>query len=114
MCFIGSLCNRAAQSNWIMKRKVKKVFTTSIHPYLIPASSKQGRGGAGTCLQAKGMVHPGQVACPSQGNSHVFGLQEEAGEPTHAQENMRTPCRKIPSRESNPGPVCCKATVQPP
>ncbi|MEQ2314230.1 hypothetical protein AMECASPLE_010030 [Ameca splendens] len=26
---------------------------------------------------------------------------------------MQTPCRKTPSRESNPGPSCCKATVPP-
>ncbi|MEQ2256544.1 hypothetical protein ILYODFUR_025279 [Ilyodon furcidens] len=26
-------------------------------------------------------------------------------------ENMQTPCRKTPGRESNPGPSCCKATV---
>uniref|UniRef100_A0A8C6LLW9 Tctex1 domain containing 1 n=1 Tax=Nothobranchius furzeri TaxID=105023 RepID=A0A8C6LLW9_NOTFU len=26
-------------------------------------------------------------------------------------ENMQTPCRKIPGRESNPGPSCCKGTA---
>ncbi|MEQ2205145.1 hypothetical protein XENOCAPTIV_026716 [Xenoophorus captivus] len=34
-------------------------------------------------------------------------------------ENMQTPCRKTPGRESNPGPSCCNSatnctTVQPP
>ncbi|MEQ2295565.1 hypothetical protein AMECASPLE_015765 [Ameca splendens] len=48
---------------------------------------------------------------------HVFGLWEEAGVPCENPrmhgENMQTPCRKTPGRESNPGPSCCKATVLP-
>ncbi|MEQ2247505.1 hypothetical protein ILYODFUR_010026 [Ilyodon furcidens] len=28
-------------------------------------------------------------------------------------ENMQTPCRKTPRRESNPGPSCCKTTELP-
>ncbi|MED6263534.1 hypothetical protein CHARACLAT_005505 [Characodon lateralis] len=86
---------------------------------------------------------PAQVASPSQGNTgtyrtnnrahthshlrailetnlpkcHIFGLWEEAGVPgenprMHG-ENMQTPCRKSPGRNSNPGPSCCKETVLP-
>ncbi|MEQ2266717.1 hypothetical protein XENORESO_016392, partial [Xenotaenia resolanae] len=89
-------------------------------------------------LRARGGVHPGQFASPSQGNkathgtndyantrskgnlarpinlSHVFGLWEEAGvlgeNPLMHGENMQTP-RKTRGRESNLGLSCCKATV---
>ncbi|XP_047226917.1 transcription factor CP2-like protein 1 isoform X2 [Girardinichthys multiradiatus] len=96
----------------------------------IISTIRVGCGGAGALQQSTGgrWVLPGQVTSPSQGhtethnqahipNNHVFGLWEEAGVPRenpgmHA-ENMQTPCRKTPSRESNPGPSCCKVTVLP-
>ncbi|MEQ2294523.1 hypothetical protein AMECASPLE_004812 [Ameca splendens] len=93
---------------------------------LVPISSS---------LLAGGGVHPGQVASPSQGNTQttmhtlihtpkgnlerpmnlkgLFLDWEEAGVPgenSHMHgENMQTPCRKTPTRESNR----CKATVLP-
>ncbi|MEQ2259468.1 hypothetical protein XENORESO_012352, partial [Xenotaenia resolanae] len=47
------------------------------------------------------------------GTSLDCGRKPEYPERTHActGENMQTPCRKTPGRESNPGPSCCKATV---
>ncbi|MEQ2248748.1 hypothetical protein ILYODFUR_022185, partial [Ilyodon furcidens] len=46
-------------------------------------------------------------------NSHVFGLWEEAGvpgkNPCMQEENMQTPFRKTPDRDSNPEPSCCNA-----
>ncbi|MEQ2275098.1 hypothetical protein XENORESO_020600 [Xenotaenia resolanae] len=45
--------------------------------------------------------------------SHDFGLWEEAGVPgknPHLhEENMKTPGRKTPGQDLNPGPSCCKA-----
>ncbi|MED6244657.1 hypothetical protein ATANTOWER_020117 [Ataeniobius toweri] len=85
---------------------------------LVPISSS---------LWARGGVHPGQVASPSQGNTETFrtnnhahthshlraieshdsGLWEGAGvpgkNPRIRGENMQTPCRKIPGRKLNPG-----------
>ena len=52
---------------------------TSIHPFSIPSIRRSGRGGAGaypSVHRAKGGVHPGQVASPSQGhietNNHTL------------------------------------------
>ncbi|MEQ2298313.1 hypothetical protein AMECASPLE_003888 [Ameca splendens] len=45
--------------------------------------------------------------------SHDFGLWEEAGvpgkNPDLHEENMKTPGRKTPGQDLNPGPSCCKA-----
>jgi len=49
------------------------IFTQAllhIHPFSIPVNPIQGRGGVGaypSCPWARGRVHPGQVASPSQG-----------------------------------------------
>ncbi|MED6249213.1 hypothetical protein ATANTOWER_011007 [Ataeniobius toweri] len=40
-------------------------------------------------------------------------VQENTENPRMHGENMQNPCRKTPSKGSNPGPSCCKATVLP-
>ncbi|MEQ2251082.1 hypothetical protein ILYODFUR_007339, partial [Ilyodon furcidens] len=84
-------------------------------------------------ILVRGGVHPGQVASPSQGNTQdkqhdcpkanlegpinltVMFLdcwrKLENPERTHACTGRTW--RKTPSRESNQGPFCCKATVLP-
>ncbi|MEQ2306662.1 hypothetical protein AMECASPLE_010542 [Ameca splendens] len=92
---------------------------------LVPISSSLWVGGG---------VHFGQVASPSQGTQttmhtlihterpiNLKGMSLDCGrKPEYPVrtlrmhgENMQTPCRKTPSRESDPGPSCCKATVLP-
>jgi len=105
-----------------------------IHPSIFYTRliHRSGRGGAGA-HRARGGVHPGQIASPSQGHTetndrahshsllrsilescmhmHVFGQWEEARVPTENPrihgENMQTP----PRWGSNPEPSRCKATV---
>ncbi|MEQ2172137.1 hypothetical protein GOODEAATRI_018033 [Goodea atripinnis] len=42
---------------------------------------------------------------------NLTGMSLDCGRKPEYRENMQTPCRKTPGRESNPGPSCCKATV---
>ncbi|MEQ2238574.1 hypothetical protein ILYODFUR_034559 [Ilyodon furcidens] len=88
------------------------------------ASSIVGRGEAGAYLQQsmsgrRGTPWTGRLSITGQHrhtqDKQVFGLWEEAGVPDENPrmhgEDMQTPCRKAPRRESNPGPSCCKTTV---
>ncbi|MED6293349.1 hypothetical protein CHARACLAT_009733 [Characodon lateralis] len=78
-----------------------------------------GHRGAGAYLQqstGKRQGTPGQVASPLQGNTATYRTNNHAQTHSHCgrkQENMQSPCRKTPSRKSDPGPSCYKATGLP-
>ena len=93
----------------------------SIHPFSIPVGS-QGAGAYSSGHRARGGVHPGQVASPSQGHTetnethnhtrshsllrtiletpiYLTGLWEEAGVPTHTRGEHANSTQKVPGVE---------------
>lgn len=120
-------CNHFNDIVWFTRTSTMHTMQYPFIHYLtmlILAGSQGGPMPISSCSRARGKLHYGQVACPSKGDTerdgtdnytHTVTLKEEETRETQRmhKENMQSPCRKTPGRDSNSGLSCCMSTVLP-